>query len=156
MFDLAAARLVWIPVRWKGARQGEDGQAVNCVHEIECQVELVDTDRMKEIFGVGADGAPEEGSETLQQAPKPKLSEIEKFKALCRNWRGVASEGHAVDMTDENIQRILKIPMFPAGFERCYLDAWTGQMETREKNSEGSPTPGRADGASGAEKKTGK
>lgn len=142
MFDLADARLVWIPIRWKGVKEGEGGQAENCEHEIECQVELVNTERMKEIF------TPTEDQE--------QLSEIEKFKALTRDWKGVKMQGQSAPMTDENIKLILTVPMFAAGFEKSYLDAWTGALETREKNSEGSPAPGRAEKASGAAKKTGK
>lgn len=141
MFDLADARLVWVPIRWKGVREVK-GKAENCEHEIECQVELVDTERMKEIFTPSEDQA--------------QLSEIEKFKALTRDWRGVKMKGQSAPMTDENIALILRMPMFTAGFERSYLDAWTGALETREKNSEGSPAPGRAAKASAAGKKTGK
>lgn len=139
MFDLADARLAWIPIRWRGVKQNGDGTAENCEFEIECQVELVDTSRMREIF------TPAEG--------EPELSEAEKFRALVRDWRKVGLKGSSAPMTDENIEAILKVPMFAAGFEKSYMDAWTGSLETREKNSDSSPAPGRAAKASPAPKK---
>lgn len=142
MFDLAAARLAWVPIRWPGVKEGDEGVAENCEFEIECQVELVDTERLKEIF-----------TPTEDQA---QLSDLDKFKALVRDWRKVAMSGQSAPMTDENIALILRVPMFARGFEESYMDAWRGALETREKNSESSPEPGRAAKPSGAAKKPGK
>lgn len=130
MFDLADKRLVWIPVRWKGVKANGDGMAANTTHEIECQVELVDRERMDEIFGTAA---------------KPStLSELEKFKAVVHDWRKVKAGKVSAPMTDENITAMLRVPMFAAGFDHSYLDAWTGQIEEREKNSDDSSDAGQA------------
>lgn len=131
-FDLAEKRLAWIPIRWGGIQPGEgEGLATNTIHEIECQVELVTFARMREIF------TPEEG--------QPVLSDVEKFKAVVQDWRKVKMGSVSAPMVDENIDKLLQVPMFPAGFEKSYLDAWTGQLEEREKNSESSSSDGRAE-----------
>jgi hypothetical protein len=148
MFDLAAARLVWILVKWPGIEQAEaDKLAKPKTWEIECQVEIVPRDAdpdvpresrslsLDEIFGSEAKGIP------------PLPTDVEKFKALVRDWRRVKIGGSSAPMTDGNIAAMLRVPMFPKGFEESYLAAWIGQPEEREKNSEGSPVDGRAEEA---------
>lgn len=140
MFDLADKRLVWIPIKWPGVKPGEkDGDvAQNTVHEIECQVELVDAARLKELFPKGQN----------LDATSDKV--FKAFKALVHDWRKVKIGTKSAPMTDEHIRAILRVPMFASGFEGSYVDAWTGQLEEREKNSEGSSDDGRAAGESEA------
>lgn len=133
MFDIAQRILVWVPIKWPGVKQTGNELAEPTTHEIEAQVELVDAARLKEIFG--GDGIDSQ------------LTELEKFRALVSDWRGVVASGASAPMTDENIKALLRVPMFAAGFERSYIDAWTGQLELREKNSSDSSGAGQADGA---------
>src|SRR5690349_6069663 len=101
MFDLAARRLVWIPVSWPGVQPGEGEElASNTQHEIRCQVELLDKEAIKEVLGA-----------------ESKLTELERFKRLVHDWRGVTNGGAAVPMTDENISVMLRVPRFSDGFE---------------------------------------
>lgn len=135
MFDLADKRLVWIPVRWPGVIPGKkDGEpAQSTTHEIECQCELVDRDRLSEIF-----------TPTPEQT---KMSEAERFLCLVHDWRGVKMGKTSAPMTAENVALMLKVPMFADGFNKSYMAAWTGQLELREKNFNDSS----ADGAAGGE-----
>lgn len=139
MFDLAQKRLVWIPVSWPGVKPGADEGAVaeNTTHVIECQVELVDAGELAKLFPKGE----------RFEATSPKV--FEAFKALVHNWRGVNLGTKSAPMTDEHIQAMLRVPMFAGGFESSYVDAWTGQIETREKNSGDSSDAGPAGEASG-------
>jgi hypothetical protein len=140
MFDLADKRLVWIPIKWPGVKPGanEGDVAQNTTHQIECQVELVDADRLKELFPKGENlGATSE-------------KVFDAFKALVHDWRGVKIGTTSAPMTDENIRKILRVPMFASGFEGSYVDAWTGQLEEREKNSGDSSADGQAGEASAA------
>lgn len=139
MFDLSAPRLTWIPVRWKGVQDDEDGRGQSMEHEIECRVDLVDSDRMKEIFPAAADEEAEDGPE--------ELSNLEKFKALTKDWRGVVAGGKPVPFDDEAISKMLRLPNFAQGFEMSYLKAWMGQVEYREKNSSALSAGGAADKA---------
>jgi hypothetical protein len=127
-YDIAEKRLVWIPVRWPGvqAPDGNGALAENVTHEIECQVELVDEEEVKAVFG-------------------GDLSDLEKFKRVVHDWRGVRMDRTSAPMTDGNISRILAVPMFKKGLEVSYLEAWSGQLRTREKNSESSSDDGRAE-----------
>ena len=131
MFDLAAKRLVWIPVNWKGVQAKKpDELAEPVTHEIEVQVEIVDNDRLREILG-----------------EQSTLNDIEKFSALVSDWRGVKAGQRSVSMTPENIEKILAVPMFSTGFETCYLAAWSGRIEARMGNSNASSSDGPADEA---------
>lgn len=138
MFDLAEKRLVWIPVKWNGVKAGTDPDAIaeNVVHEIQAQVELVDSDELKKILG-----------------EESKLENLERFKRLVHNWRGVKMGKADAPMTDENIQIMLRVPMFPVGFETSYLKAWGGLLEERTKNSNASSDAGQADEAPAEQKK---
>lgn len=132
MFDLSEKRLVWIPLRWNGLKANGDGLAENTEFEIEALVELVDHERLRELFPADT------GSE---------LSDAEKFTALVSDWRGVRDGNNPVPFTEANVARLLLVPMFGSGFESSYIKAWTGQVEIREKNSPASSDGGRADEA---------
>lgn len=141
MFDFADKALVWIPVRWDTLRPGEDPDDLAVVreNEIEVQVEIVDRDRLREIFPGGV--------------IDDKDAEASAFKALAHNWRKIRDGDKPVIFNDENVARLLAVPMFAGGFERAYMDAWSGRVEYREKNSEGSPSNGRADAEQGGTSK---
>ncbi len=140
MFDIAAKRLAWIPVRWPGVTTEGDDIALNTEFEIECQVEIVSTDRLREIFGQ---------PKGKGQPKREPMDEAAAFRALCLNWRGVEDNGVSVPMTDESVARMLTVPMFSVGFAQCYQDAWAGQLETRAKNSAASSADGLEGEAAG-------
>jgi hypothetical protein len=147
MFDLADKRLVWIPVKWPGVKANDEGIAEPHTHQIECQVELVDQERLNEIFHRKDEAEGEDEPEAREAA------EIVKFRGLVHDWRGVKLGTQSAPMTDENIALILKVPMFATGFENSYIDAWTGQLEAREKNSNASSGAGALGGGRGKKTK---
>lgn len=136
MFDLADKPLVWIPVKWPGVAGDGENLASNVTHEIECQVELVDTQGLVLIM---ADYDAE-----LDPEAKAK-EELARFRKLVHDWRKVKMGRTSAPMTDENILRMLRVPNFSAGFERSYIAAWSGRLEEREKNLSSSSSDGRAD-----------
>lgn len=141
MFDLAEKRTVWIPVRWNGVRASEaDALAENVTHEIECNVELLDKDRLRDVF------YPERPDDDDPSEAEKLDRDLEKFLAVVSDWRKVANGGASAPFSPENARRLLGVPMFATGFEESYIAAWSGQLELREKNSEGSSATGAAGG----------
>lgn len=144
MFDFADKPLVWIPVRWRGLKANGDNVAESSEHEIEMLVEIVDRATLRELFPTKGDESPEDVEVDLDD------KELKILQAIAHDWRGVRDGNSPVPFNEENIRRMLKVPMFGNGFEKCYIDAWTGRVELREKNSASSPSGGRADAARGA------
>ena len=141
MFDLADKRMVWIPVRWPGvAAPDAEGVAQNVEHEIECFVELLDKDRLKEVF------YPERDEDDDPDEAEKLERDLGKFMAVVTDWRKVKSGGASAPFNKDNARKILKVPMFASGFEESYIAAWSGQLEIREKNSDGSSATGSAGG----------
>lgn len=139
MFDISEKRLAWIPVDFTMLKSDGDDLAVPVTYTIELQVDLVDKDEFKKIW-VMPD--PEDEPEAFVEFTK--MGELGRFKMLVHNWRGVVSGGRSVPFTDENIERMIAVPMFTQGFNIAYPNAWSGRAETRAKNSEDSPANGAA------------
>jgi hypothetical protein len=66
------------------------------------------------------------------------------FKKVAKGWRGIKHNGRAADWSDANIAALLAVSGFGNAFGTAYLATWRGQVEIREKNSEGSPANGQA------------
>lgn len=130
MFDLVDRPSVWIAVKWPGLIRGpdEDGLAVSTEFEIEIEIDLVDRDEVAKLFVDGLD----------------RDAEVDLFKRVVHGWRKFKIAGKQAEFNDENIRKLLAVPMFATGFETSYLKAWQGKAETREKNSSRSPDNGRA------------
>lgn len=131
-FDLSAARIAWIPVQWPGIAQEGDALAKPIQHEIECLVEFLDRDELEALGLLNMDGT------TATRLER----NLEVFKRLTRDWRKVQDNGVAIPMKDENIARMLGVPMFEIGFCMSYLRAWAGAPEVREKNFDASEETG--------------
>ncbi|MBA2718523.1 MAG: hypothetical protein H0U52_04640 [Chloroflexi bacterium] len=135
MFDLLDRPLHWITVKWPGLAQGENESELSqpAEHKVELRVELLDREEVQRYFPAAFD------------LPDDPPAELETFKRVVKEWRKVVSGGRAVPMNDENIAILLKAPMLGAAFTEAYLKAIGGRVEVREKNSQGSPSNGRAD-----------
>lgn len=139
MFDLTDAPRLWINVKWPGLIPGPDeGLAVETEHEVELEVEIVDRDELLILFPL----RPERANTPEEEAVI--------FKRLCSAWRKFKIAGQTAEFSDENIKKLCKVPMFATGFELAYMAAWQGRGVAREKNSEGSPSIGRAGTLQGA------
>jgi hypothetical protein len=139
MFDLTDAARLWIPVKWPGLMPGPDESvAVEVEHEIEIEVEIVDREELLRLFPLRPERAntPDE--------------EVVIFKRLCSSWRKFKIAGQTAEFSDENIKKLCSVPMFATGFELAYMAAWQGRGAAREKNSESSPSIGRAGIVQGA------
>lgn len=157
-FDLTEARLVWIEVKWKGMRSEGEGLAAPVDYEIELYVELVDRDRLAELF-IPDTLTDEEILELARQGTAAMTGRLlakeqATFKALVHDWRKVLEGGKSVPMTPKRVARLLKVPNFGDAFHEDYMAAWKGQVKEREKNFGGSPENGRAaePGAAGTAK----
>lgn len=151
MFDLSAKPCVWIPVYWPGlaASEEEDGLARMIEHRIDVQVELLDREELKEWFLFDLD----DNGHIIDDNGNPKIKDgepvlppkdIDVFLHVVKNWRRVKSGDQTVPFSAEKAAIILGQPSFPTAFGTAYLKAVAGKIETREKNSEGSPPAGRA------------
>lgn len=134
-FDLTDAPLLWVPVTWPMLKPGpDDGIAIVEEARIDVLVEIVDRDELKAIFYA------EDGAE--------QMSDFDGFKRIVRDWRKVMDGNSPVPFTDENIEKILRVPSFPNALQTAYLKACNGSVAVREGNSESSPPVGRAGGRS--------
>lgn len=127
-FDFAAKRLVWIKVNFPGSVGKGDGVAKPTTHSIEVKVELIDRDSFKAMYVRPDDTDP------VGQAAFDNRTEIEKFKSVAEDWRGVKNGEVDAPFTDENIAAMLVVPNFGDGFNRAYLAAWQGQEAIRAGN----------------------
>jgi len=135
MFDLLDRPLVFIPVKWPGLKQGPDGGAVSTEHVVEIQVEILDQTAVNAWLATGA---------VTHDDPEAQAKhEIETFRVVAKNWRGLRN---APVFDDDNIRRLLVWPGFADAFGNAYLNAWNAKVETREGNSAGSPANGPAGG----------
>ena len=150
MFDLAAKRLVWIPIVWKGlVQRSPDALAEPTEFEIQVLAELLTREEMQAIFGgeVSDEDSPEERDRKEAGA---KLTSLDRFKKLVSDWRNIKMGGTDAAFTDENIGKLITLPNFALGFDTSYLTAWSGQIALAEKNSadsSGSGPPGEARGS---------
>lgn len=145
MFDLTDRPLHWISVKWPGLAQDDDANLTSqpTEHEVELRVELVDREEAKDLFPAVFD---------LDDRQQPE--EMVVFKRIVKDWRKVVARGAVVKMTEANIGKMLRVPMFGAAFTNAYIAALGGRVEVREKNSNGSPSNGRAAGQKAATKAT--
>lgn len=135
MFDLLDRPLVFIPVKWPGLKQGPDGAAVPTEHVVDIQVEILDQVAVNEWL--------QKGAKTQPTPAKQRIHEIDTFRAVAKNWRGLKN---SPVFDDDNIAKLLVWPGFADAFGVAYLNAWNAKVETREGNSEGSPANGPAGG----------
>ena len=136
MFDLMAARLTWIDVKFPGLTL--EGERVENVAEL--LVELVDRDVFRGKFLTPADEVgPDDALETIQ--------------SVTRNWRGIAdTTGVAVPFDAAGLARLVNWPGFVPAFVERYVMAFAGQGKEREGNSGRSADAGRAAGGRGRKK----
>jgi hypothetical protein len=135
-FDILAAPLHWIPVRFPVLRKVEgDDEAVSVMaeEEIEVRVELVDRDEAAELF-----------PKMFDKDQEPRLGEIALFLRLVKAWRKIKAGGNPFPLNEENVARLLKVPMFGASFANAYIGALGGRIAIREGNSDGLPSGGQA------------
>lgn len=135
MFDLLDRPLVFIPVKWPGLAQGPDGSAVPIEHVVDIQVEILDQVAVNEWLV--------KGSKTQTAPAKQRAHEIDTFRSVAKNWRGLKN---SPVFDDDNIAKLLVWPGFADAFGVAYLNAWNAKVETREGNSVGSPANGPAGG----------
>lgn len=140
MFDLLEKPLVWISVKFPGLAQEAEGEGTATLveHRIELCVEIVPRDEFRALFlnNLEAKGEP--------------AAEIDVFKRVVSGWRKIVADRKPVPFTDDNIVRLLNVPGFATAFGTAYLQAWQGQVETREGNSDSLPAGGQADAQAGA------
>jgi hypothetical protein len=147
MFDLAEKRLVWIPVTWRGLKQtSPDALAEPTEFSIEVLAELLDRERMQEVFGGDEESAVDE-AERERIRKGQQMTGFERFKVIVQDWRNIKQP-----FEDENIRKLLALPNFGAGFDMSYLKAWSGQIELATKNFESSRGSGPPRGANGSGK----
>lgn len=152
MFDLSAVTAaVWIPVYFPALKPGdtEEADAQMVEHRIDVQVELMDMNDVDRwfMFDLGEDGKlMGRDGKVIMDGDKPaeEPTDHARFMRVVRNWRKVTSKGASVPFTAENAAIILGVPTFPIAFGKAYLQAIAGKVETREKNSAGSPADGPA------------
>lgn len=131
VFDLLDRPLVWIEVRWPGLKPGpEGGLAEEVEHVIELQVEVVDRDRLIELFA-------------LEEGMTP-VDDLTAFRELVKDWRKIVAAGNPLPFEEANIKRLLALPSFSTSLQAAYLGACAGKAKLREGNSEGSRVNGRA------------
>jgi hypothetical protein len=137
MFDISAKRLAWIDVEFAGfvSTDGEPGKPTT--HKIGLQIDLIDRDEFLQLFV-----EPDAEAEPEKHKAFAALTEMDRFKRVVTDWRGVASNGVAVSFEDEHIGKLLKVPNFGDGFNLSYLLAWKGREKERSGNSAGSAASG--------------
>lgn len=137
MFDLLQRNLVWIPVKWPGLKPSEiEGEtAVEVEHSISLQVEILGRTEFAAWIA-----PPPPAKNAAAQSDR----ELQQFKTVVQDWRGVVDGAKSLPFADENICRLLQVPNFNTGFGDAYYKAWQGQAETRESNSESLPPVGQA------------
>ena len=149
MFNLAAKRLVWIPIVWKDVApppDDPDGLAIEVENQIEVLADLVNHEGLQGIFGGPED--EEDDPETAERKARGRaMTEIQRFRAVVSNWRGIGVGDSPAPFTDENIEALLKVRNFARGFDTSYLQAWSGQIKVAEKNLSDSSGSGPPDGA---------
>lgn len=128
-FDLAAKRLAWLPVKWKGfASSGDEpGQVVE--HEIEVQVELVEREEFARLFV-----QPDPEAEPDKAAQFNRLTDLERFNTVASNWRKVVAGTTSIPFNPENVAKLMGVPNFPLAFFQSYANAWQAIPETRAGN----------------------
>jgi hypothetical protein len=133
MFDVLDRPLLWIPVRWSSLRPGgedPDALAVPVEHEIEVRIEIKDTPDLAPL------ATPEPGKE---------MQRLDALMTYATDWRKVVSGGKPFPFNRENADAFLRAaPAFFDRFHVAYLMAVVGRVETREGNSDASPSDGRA------------
>jgi len=137
MFDLLSRPLVFIPVKWPGIAEGENGEAIEIEHEIDVQVEILDRVEFDKWIDLNRKDA-----DTKDVDP---AAELEIFKIVAKGWRRIKLNGSAVQFTDDNIARLLAFPGFVSAFGLEYMEVWAGRVKVREGNSDGSSANGQAD-----------
>lgn len=131
-FDLLDRPLVWIPVTWPGLAPSDvEGEVAKVVeHRVDIQVEILPRDELERMFYPKGDAEP--------------VDDFDAFKRIAQGWRKLVAHGRPVEFTDDNIRLLLNVSGFPTALQTHYLKACAGKVETREGNSDASPSDGRA------------
>ncbi len=137
-FDLSAKREAWITVRFNAvlSEGDEDGEQVE--KQVRLKVDFVDKTEFSELL-VG----PGEDADEAEKLAFATRDDVDIVKRLVIGW-AVKDKGQPAPFTDDNLRRLLEWPNFSAAFITEYAKAWGGQVEVREKNSDGSPANGSA------------
>ena len=134
MFKIGSQRLTWIAVKWQGLH--DDGSPAE--NEIQCRVELVDLDELRDQIAVErASGQVGEMHDSLP------------FGLRCtKDWKEVGdADGNPLAYSTDKFEQLWNSPGFAGAWGNAYLAAWNGQSGIREKNFEASPADGQAAGA---------
>lgn len=139
MYTIVKEPVVWIDVEWNSLDVGGPEEA---------SVQVERAIRMKVVL------LPR--SEMLKSLPEVlggSGEEVKDVKELCldvvRDWAGVVDEDKRPLAFDKDLLAAIveNEPGFTTGFELSYITAFNGRGKVREKNSGGSPSNGRAEGA---------
>lgn len=140
-FDLLERPLHWITVEFPGLKPPEDERedSIPTKHKVRLRVELVDRDEAVSFFPA-----------IFGKEEEPKLGESELFERIVKDW-DVKAGGRRAELNRENIEKLLKVPMFGAAFANAYVVALGGKVAIREEKLDGLPSGGQADGPKPAE-----
>lgn len=151
MFDLLDRPLHWITVKWAALLPPEEegGLSVPGHHEVELRVELLDRTEFAWRFAIIPEDFEDEippqcadPDDPTKWGPAP--STLDSFLRIVKDWRKISAAGKTVELNEANARILLASPGFVSGFGETYTRAMGGIAEIREKNSDGSPTDGRA------------
>lgn len=141
-FDLLDRPLVYVPIKWPGVGQSDDGAAVAVEHMVEVQVELLDRDEFADWIV--------DANRDIEDKADRSAHELATFKRVAKGWRKVRMSNRAAPFDDGNIATLLRFPGFVTAFGTTYMDTWRGEVAIREGNSEGSPATGPEGGPTDA------
>lgn len=155
MFDLLDKPLHWVTIKWPSlvAPEKQDDLSEAGENEVELRVELLDRDEAGWRFpGLFGDDFEFENPPPTEYADKddpskwgPTPTGVESFLRIVKDWRKIKAAGKTVEFNEKNARLLLQSAMFPAAFSIQYVLALGGRGQEREKNSDGSPSVGRAD-----------
>ena len=131
MYTLTKEPIAWIDVDWTSLAPGSAEEAsVEVQRSIRVKVAFLSRTELAEVL----DGTR-------------RMSVPELAARVARDWAGVVDEDkRPLAFTPELLSQVMEHePGFAIGFEASYLKAAIGQGKVREKNSEGSPSDGRAE-----------
>jgi hypothetical protein len=128
-FELATTRVVWLPVTWKQTVPGENDAATIVEQSIDLFVELVDKDEYLKLFV-----EPDAEADAEAYLEWHKVSEVERFRRIAKDWRKVRMNGAPATLDDENAGKMLRQIGFSDAFNRAYQRASMGVEEIRTGN----------------------
>ena len=112
MFKLAETNTIWWPVRVSIPRDG--GKVVTVTFEAE--FEIIAQKEQNDIYAEGG-------------------TDVDLARRILRGWKDgqvEAPDGGALEVTDENRERLIQIPYVRAGITTAYLQAALGREAARK------------------------